>query len=569
MKQYLWVILTGILLALFYAGLPEINEKTALKGELGRLTGKDLILMAVITVIFAFVDFWNLGNTNSPETFADLSGRTAEISFSESVKPDTITYFSGTGTGTYYIDFSVDGVNYFTAAEITQSYGDVLKWHNFPILPADSVLSARIRAEESPFLGELVFLDGDGNAIPYTSDCPELNDETDLLVTYSTFMDSCYFDEIYHARTAWEHLHGVWPYEISHPPLGKLIIGLGISLFGMTPFGWRFSGTLFGVLMLPLLYVFIKKMLDDTLAAACGTVLLATDFLHFVQTRIATIDTYAVFFILAMYLFMYLFITTDEKRYLALSGILFGLGAASKWTCLYAGAGLAVIWLVYHIKHKEKFWKDIPFSVLFFVVIPAAIYYVSYIPYGIAKGEVPVFSAGYAATVWENQKFMFGYHSALVAEHPYSSKWYMWLLDIRPILYYLEYTDDGLRSSFGAFMNPLLCWGGLVALFVVGWDAIQNRSRSALFILAGYLAQLVPWMFVTRLTFEYHYFPCSVFLVLAMAYVFTLIKKNSKCYVYAFTALSVILFIWFYPVLSGAYVDSTTAMFKWLPTWPF
>ena len=100
MKQYLWVILTGILLALFYAGLPEINEKTAIKGKLGRLTGKDLILMAVITVIFAFVDFWNLGNTNSPETFADLSGRTAEISFSESVKPDTITYFSGTGTGT-------------------------------------------------------------------------------------------------------------------------------------------------------------------------------------------------------------------------------------------------------------------------------------------------------------------------------------------------------------------------------------------------------------------------------------------------------------------------------------
>lgn len=569
MKQYLWVIITGILLALFYAGLPEINEKTALKGEIGRLTRKDLILMAVITVIFAFVDFWNLGNTKSPETFADLSGKTATISFSRDAKPQTIAYFSGTGTGTYYIDFSYDGVSYSSAAEITQSYGDVLKWHNFPILPPDAPVSARIRAEESPFLGELVFLDADGNAIPYTTDCPELQDEADLLVTTSTFRDSCYFDEIYHARTAWEHLHGVWPYEISHPPLGKLIIGLGISLFGMTPFGWRFSGTLFGVLMLPLIYIFIKKMLDDTLAAACGTVLLATDFLHFVQTRIATIDTYAVFFILAMYLFMYLFITTDEKRYLALSGVLFGLGAASKWTCLYAGAGLAVIWLVYHLRHREKFLKDIPFSVLFFVVVPAVIYYVSYIPYGLAKGDVPVFSAGYAATVWENQKFMFNYHSALVAEHPYSSKWYMWLLDIRPILYYLEYTDDGLRSSFGAFMNPLLCWGGLVALFVVGWDAILNKSRSAMFIIAGYLAQLVPWMFVTRLTFEYHYFPCSVFLVLAMAYVFTIIKKNSKCYVYAFTALSVILFIWFYPVLSGAYVDSNTVMFKWLPTWPF
>lgn len=71
-------------------------------------------------------------------------------------------------------------------------------------------------------------------------------------------MNSTYFDEIYHARTAWEHLNGVYPYEITHPPLGKIIISIGIALFGMTPFGWRFSGTLFGVLMLPVIYIFAK-----------------------------------------------------------------------------------------------------------------------------------------------------------------------------------------------------------------------------------------------------------------------------------------------------------------------
>ena len=76
----------------------------------------------------------------------------------------------------------------------------------------------------------------------------------------------------------------------------------------MTPFGWRFSGALFGVLMLPVLYIFLKRMFGGTAVPACGTAMFAFDFMHFTQTRIATIDTYAVFFILLMYLFMYLYI---------------------------------------------------------------------------------------------------------------------------------------------------------------------------------------------------------------------------------------------------------------------
>ena len=51
--------------------------------------------------------------------------------------------------------------------------------------------------------------------------------------------DGDVFDEIYHARTAYEHILGMKPYENSHPPLGKLFISLGILAFGMNPFGWR------------------------------------------------------------------------------------------------------------------------------------------------------------------------------------------------------------------------------------------------------------------------------------------------------------------------------------------
>ena len=100
-----------------------------------------------------------------------------------------------------------------------------------------------------------------------------LFDEQEMASTKATYMNSTYFDEIYHPRTALEHLNNVYPYEVSHPPLGKLIISIGIMIFGMVPFGWRFMGTLFGVLMVPVLYVFLKNLFGKTPVAVCGTCL--------------------------------------------------------------------------------------------------------------------------------------------------------------------------------------------------------------------------------------------------------------------------------------------------------
>ena len=232
----------------------------------------------------------------------------------------------------------------------------------------------------------------DAATFSYDENAAALFDEQELVPEAASYLNSSYFDEIYHARTALEHIENVYPYEITHPPLGKLIIGIGIRLFGMTPFGWRFMGTLFGLLMLPILYDFIKRMSGSTKISVCGTVIFAFDFMHFVQTRIATIDTYSVFFILLMYLFMWRFVSGGKWRYLALSGLFFGLGAASKWTCVYAGGGLAVIWLLYWIsrRREEGFWRDFisncAFCLVFFVALPAAIYYASYYYYGTSKG---------------------------------------------------------------------------------------------------------------------------------------------------------------------------------------
>ena len=122
----------------------------------------------------------------------------------------------------------------------------------------------------------------------------------------------------------------------------------------MTPFGWRFSGALFGALMLPVMYLLVKLLTKKTPLSAMAMGLLALDSMHFTQTRIATIDTYPVFFIMLMYLFMFMYFRMNmhtDKLYktfipLGLSGLMFAFACASKWTGIYAGAGLAVIFFI-------------------------------------------------------------------------------------------------------------------------------------------------------------------------------------------------------------------------------
>ena len=111
-------------------------------------------------------------------------------------------------------------------------------------------------------------------------------------------------------------------------------------------------------------------------------------------------------------------------------------------------------------------------------------------------------------------------------------------------------------------------------MFALLYLAFARRDETAAFILLGYLAQLVPWMFVSRLTFEYNYFPCTVFLVLAMGYVFSIFCQNGRSgrrYVWGFALGSLALFALFYPALSGAPVNNAlaTRLLGWLPSWPF
>ena len=174
---------------------------------------------------------------------------------------------------------------------------------------------------------------------------------------------------------------------------------------------------------------------------------------------------------------------------------------------------------------------------------------------------------------------MFRYHSGLDATHPFSSPWYQWPILKRPVWYYSgiltgSYGTGGLREGISAFGNPLVWWMGIPAAFCTLWLSTRKKDRTAAFLLTGYLAQYLPWFFVTRITFIYHYFPSVIFVVLMSAHCMDrlrprLSKRAWRLLNMLFATSALGLFLLFYPVLSGQPVEASyvNRFLRWFEGW--
>lgn len=600
------------------AALPPVRPArplAAFPGGGGHSMGRwDWLLLGAVTLAYSLVAFWQLGDTSMPQTtwtpdqgqqvVLAADSPVEELLYLPGLTADSEGYSYRVGSSVQ-VEVSDDGRTWTDCGSLEGGY--VFTWTSFPLstpgryvrltaLDGSVVLNeVGLKRQGYQELAALTLEAGEGEA---------LVDEQGLAALYPTYENSAYFDEIYHARTAYEHILGLEPYENTHPPLGKYLISLGIRLFGMNPFGWRCVGTLFGVLMLPALYYLIKKLLGSTWLCALGTLLFAFDFMHFTQTRIATIDTYAVFFLLLMYGAMAAFLRRDPARDpwkkllppLLLCGVFTGLGFAAKWTAAYGALGLAALYFGrLYFSWREagaaglearpilaKFGKLCGCCCVFFLFIPFAIYFAAYLPLTTLPHNV----GDIWGSFWRYQDTMFSYHSTLQAEHYFASPWYEWPFDLRPIWFFAGYTAEGY-STISSFGNPLLWWAGLACLMGVGVLWVRKRQWPWALALAGFLSVYLPWVLVPRLTFIYHYFTAVPFLVLALLAVFSQLSRQgplarnlrlggavevplSALLLAVFAAACWILFAVYFPVISGApttreYADAL----ELLPAWYF
>ena len=156
------------------------------------------------------------------------------------------------------------------------------------------------------------------------------------------------------------------------------------------------------------------------------------------------------------------------------------------------------------------------------VVIPLAVYFLTYLPYldlghSIAlRGDT---GPGYGWSLDELHAQMFGYHFNLTAAHPSSSPWWSWPLDLKPTWFYGGSFDGNQIAAIYNGGNPILFWAGVPALLVCAALAWKRRSAALVLIVIAFGFQFVPWARIERATFAYHYLTAVIFAMIAVAYV--------------------------------------------------
>jgi len=545
-----------------------------------KINRRDVLVIALITAVYSIISFVNLGNITVPCTKPAIESgdgwkyvTVAEFDKKEDI--GKIVFYRGLGYGQVAL-YVPDENGEWKQSAISEN-GEVYRWQQMSVDVSAEKIMIAVSCDEQFELFEVGIIEKNTNRIINTDvKNSELFDEQELVSVWDTYKNGTYFDEIYHARTAYEHIEGIYPYEVSHPPLGKLIISLGIRAFGMNPFGWRFMGNIFGILMIPLMYIWAKRIFGKSSMALWATAFLVFDFMHFTQTRIATIDSFAVFFIMLMYYLMYIYYDGDSLSYkkslliLLACGIAFGVGISTKWICVYSGLGLAVLFAVATVRKSKNgfpWFKTCLWCVLFFVIVPFVIYFLSYLPYYMADKTKSAFEI-----FWENQKFMLSYHGKLTATHPFQSKWYTWPAVLKPMWYFGAQggVKEGMVSSIVAFGNPLIWWCGTISTIVLMLRCRKNKTH--FFVVIGYLSQFMPWIVINRAVFIYHYFASVPFIILALTCGIDYLKRRYKNGIYmsiAFMTAVIFIFVMFYPVLSGMeisknYVDG---VLTWFSTW--
>jgi dolichyl-phosphate-mannose-protein mannosyltransferase len=518
-----FIVLACLLLALFV--FLTVKKKPVLKGR-----GLDLILAGSLTLIYAFIAFYHLGSFDSPQTYyrAQKEGESFTLDLGANLPVSRIMYFMALGIGSYRLDFSDDRKLWRDPKTLEQEtlYSQIF-WRMENVGFKTRYL--RVTAvKPGSMLGEIaVFSDEDGSLLPIRAvfqgtgaarpleNPRRVSDEPGRVPSLPSYLNGTYFDECYFARSAYDYVLGMDSYEESHPPLGKLTIVLGIEFFGFTPFGWRFMGTIVGILMVPLIYAFGLALFKKREWAFIGAFLLTFDFMHFTQTRIATIDAFGVFWIVLMYWFMYRALRENPFTRrpgklllnLFLSGLCFGLGAASKWIALYGAVGMALAMIAWYasagvryfrgfFRSRQKdtvvgkeaegennepppspaglFWNHtrpflrrtgliFSFSVLVFLALPAGIYLASYIPFMAARGN-PQTSP--LRLVLNEQKAMYDYHANQNAPHESASPWYEWPIIYRPTWFYTgnQYLFHKTVSDIFSLGNPAIWWMGIAAV---------------------------------------------------------------------------------------------------------
>lgn len=391
------------------------------------------------------------------------------------------------------------------------------------------------------------------------------------------------FDEVYFGRFISAYENGEYYFDI-HPPLGKLIIfgfvhifdtrldsdfsAIGNAYVDHEQLLLRFLPCLVGALI-PIVLFFLALEIGFSLRGSTVlSALLIFENSLVVQTHFLFLDGFLILFGFVS-LWLYLIYCRSKKNIILLiTCVCCGLAMSIKWT------GITFLFLIliheifkrcaYNIQHVGKI-------LLFFIAVPIVTYYSFFVIHFtllpnpgngdsfMSKNFYDTQHHRYVAlstktmSTWEKfvelNHAMYSANKSITQGHAYGSAWYTWPLMIKPVYYW---TDD--RGRFVYFFGNFVIWffGAVTILWVVivqFFDYTRQHAHMK-FLLTGFFVNWLPFMFIDRVMFLYHYMVSLIFSI--MIGVYLLDKKNiwQKCDI-LFVSVVILAFLAFYPITYG------------------
>jgi dolichyl-phosphate-mannose-protein mannosyltransferase len=312
------------------------------------------------------------------------------------------------------------------------------------------------------------------------------------------------------------------PPPLARPPLGKILMAIGMKAAGDNSFGWRVAGAVCGALTLPAVYLWTLLLLGDSKLAALAAGLTLLNHFEFVMSRIGMMDVFLVFFLmwsLAAYTAALVLDVSPWKRKVLLvgSGILMGLAGASKWNAIDTLAVLILVSLVLLWVARRPPANSTPSLSIY----ARNMQQIGVLTLFLGLAVAPFTS--YILTYWPLCRILqrpFGVHE-LVAMHRFiwyvsttnisnpflTSAWYTWPLNLSP--------QRALSYLTG---NPVVTWGGLAAILYCLRQFWRSVSLPEGMILLLYGANYLQWAVTPEKgVFYYYYYPSVAILGVAVA----------------------------------------------------
>lgn len=318
------------------------------------------------------------------------------------------------------------------------------------------------------------------------------------------------FDEFAYVSGARAFLQGGVDTNPEHPPLAKILIAGGMKVAGDNPVGWRLTAAICGALTVVAIFCWTYLLAENyqsALTAAAFTLL--SNFL-FVMARVAMLDVFYFAFVIwgvvAFTAALKMESRTAAKRVLMLlSGVMFGLGAACKWSAVVTlGAVVLAAGILYLRRNPPIRQVGLATLAVAFVLLPVLAYGSAYWP--LCHRFHRPFTLQELASM---NVYIWQYHVSCPGNPALDSRWYSWIFRSTP--------ERALSYLMGNFV---VVWGGFVALLFCAWRFCRSFSLAEGLITLFYAVNLLQWVIIPQQrTVYYYYYPCTMFLCEALAIV--------------------------------------------------